>query len=167
MSRIDRAVIEPLGADLVALAQCHALDATVFPHASLPPVLASEAAPPAVWIARAEAGGPVVGFVGTRAQPGVPRSGVDGTGVLEIVGLAVDPAHRRAGIGRALVRAAARSARARGLDRVVLHVSTGNVEAIALYTREGFRKAQRLPGFYSARNFPDGGDAYVMIREID
>ncbi|MBX3190924.1 MAG: GNAT family N-acetyltransferase [Labilithrix sp.] len=157
MSRIERAVIEPVGSDLVALAQCHALDATIFPHTSLPPVFASDPLAPAIWIARVEAGGPVVGFVGTRAQQDV----------LEIVGLAVDPAHRRAGIGRALVRAAARSARARGLDRIALHVSTGNQAAIELYTREGFRKAELLPGFYASRRFPDEGNAYVMIREID
>lgn len=156
MSRLDRTVIEPVGSDLVALAQCHALDATVFPHASLPPILTTDPAAPSVWIARA-AGGPVLGFVGTRAQ----------LGVLEIMGLAVDPSHRRGGIGSALVRAAARSARARGLDRIALRVSTGNVGAIALYTREGFRKAQRVRGFYSAEIFPDGGDAWVMIREID
>jgi ribosomal protein S18 acetylase RimI-like enzyme len=152
MARLDGAVIEPVGADLVALAQAHALDATVFPHSSLPLVFGGQV--PVLWIARAEYGGPVLGFVGTRAREGV----------LEISGLAVTPAHQREGLGRALVRAAVRSARTRGLDLVSLHVSTGNAAAIGLYTSEAFRKAERLVGFYSAHRFPDGGDAWLMVR---
>lgn len=148
-------VIEPVGADLVALAQAHALDATVFPHQSLPPVFGGDA-PPSVWVARLEHGGPVVGFVATRAS----------RGALEIAGLAVETAHRRTGIARALLRAAVRSARARGLDTVELHVSTGNEAAVALYASERFRKASRIEGFYSSRRFPDGGDAWVMVREL-
>jgi GNAT superfamily N-acetyltransferase len=97
MARLDGAVIEPVGADLVALAQAHALDATVFPHSSLPLVFGGQV--PVLWIARAEYGGPVLGFVGTRAREGV----------LEISGLAVTPAHQREGLGRALVRAAVRA----------------------------------------------------------
>jgi ribosomal-protein-alanine N-acetyltransferase len=154
--RSSSAVIEPVGADLVALAQAHALDATVFPHPSLPPVFGADLAP-TVWIARAAQGGPVVGFVGARARQGA----------LEIPGLAVDPACRRSGIGRALVRAVVRSARARGLERVELHVSTGNHGALALYASEGFRKDRRLAGFYSARRFPDNGDAWTMLRDVD
>lgn len=148
-------MIEPVGADLVALAQAHALDATVFPHQSLPPVFGAEA-PPAVWIARLDHGAAVVGFIATRAS----------RGVLEIAGLAVDGEHRRAGIARALVRAAVRSARSRGFDSVELHVSTGNEAAVALYTSERFRKASRVEGFYSTQRFPDGGAAWVMVREL-
>jgi ribosomal protein S18 acetylase RimI-like enzyme len=153
MARLDGSVIEPVGADLVALAQAHALDATVFPHSSLPAVFGPEA-PPVVWVARAERGGRVVGFVGARAK----------NGVLEISGLAVDPSHQRAGLGRALVRAVLRSARRRGLDLVALHVSTGNEAAIALYTSAGFEKTELLAGFYSARRFPDDGNAWLMVR---
>jgi ribosomal protein S18 acetylase RimI-like enzyme len=149
------AVIEPLGSDLVALAQAYALDASTFPHCSLPPVFGDDA-PPAVWIARADHDGPVIGFVGTKAN----RT------TLEISGLAVDTAHRRSGIGRALVRATARSARSRGFSSIELHVSTGNEAAVALYVGERFRKAQRIEGFYSAARFPDGGDAWLMVRDL-
>lgn len=148
-------LIEPVGADLVALAQAHALDITVFPHQSLPPVFGAEA-PPAVWVARLEHGSPVLGFIATRANGGV----------LEIPGLAVAPAHRRTGIARALVRAAVRAARARGFDAVELHVSTGNAAALALYSGERFRKASLVEGFYSSQRFPDNGDAWVMVREL-
>jgi ribosomal protein S18 acetylase RimI-like enzyme len=155
VGRSTSGVIEPVGADLVALAQAHALDVTVFPHPSLPPVFGADA-PPSLWIARAEHGGPVVGFVATRVR----------AGALEISGLAIDAAHRRRGLGRGLVRAAVRSARMRGLDRVALHVSTGNVAAVDLYLAEGFRKDERLVAFYSAARFPDGGDAWLMVRDV-
>ena len=149
------ALIEPLGSDLVALAQAYALDATTFPHCSLPPVFGDDA-PPAVWIARAERGGPVIGFVGTKAS----RT------TLEISGLAVDAAHRRSGIGRALVRATARSARARGFSSIELHVSTANEAAVALYVRERFEKTRRIESYYSTRHFGDSGDAWLMIRDL-
>ena len=153
MARLDGSVIEPVGADLVALAQAHALDVTIFPHSSLP-VVFGVGLPPVLFVARAERSGPVVGFVGTRAKDNL----------LEISGLAVDHAHLRRGLGRALVKAALRSARQRGFPRVALHVSTGNAAAIALYESEGFRRAERLPMFYPAARFPDGGDAWRMIR---
>ena len=158
MARLRRSLsslIEPIGADLVALAQAHALDITVFPHQSLPPVLGGDT-PPAVWVARAERGGPVVGFIATRAS----RT------ALEISGLAVEPSYRRVGLGRALVRAAVRSARKRGFSTVELHVSTGNLAALALYGSERFKEAQRVAGFYSAARFPDNGDAWIMIRDV-
>jgi ribosomal protein S18 acetylase RimI-like enzyme len=156
VARLRRSsLVEPIGADLVALAQAHALDITTFPHQSLPPVLGGDTAP-SVWVARAEREGPVVGFIATRAN----RS------ALEISGLAVDPSHRRAGLGRALVRAAVRSARSRGFSTVELHVSTGNAVAIALYTSERFREETRVSGFYASGSFPDGGDAWLMIRDV-
>lgn len=113
-------------------------------------------APPSVWIARVDHASRVVGFIATRAN----------RGALEVAGLAVDADHRRAGIARALVRTAVRSARGRGFDTVELHVSTGNEAAIALYTSERFRKASRIEGFYSSTRFPESGDAWVMVREL-
>ena len=148
-------MIEPVGADLVALAQAHALDATTFPYPSLPVVLGADA-PPSLWVARTEHGGRVVGYVATRAR----------AGALEISGLATDAAHRRTGLGRALVRAAVRSARSRGLALVSLHVSTGNDGAIRLYVSEGFRTERRIAGYYRVASFPDDGDAWLMIRDV-
>jgi ribosomal protein S18 acetylase RimI-like enzyme len=147
----DSVLIEPLGSDLVALAQCHALDASVFPHPSLPAVLAGVA--PSVLIARLEAKGPVAGFIASRTKEGM----------LEIVGVAVESEHRGRGVGRALVRGAIANARSRDLDAVTLHCSTGNLAALELYTTEGFRPARRLHRFYNPARFPDGGDAFVML----
>ena len=149
--------IEPLdGSDLVALAQCMALDASTFPHASVPLVAGSVV--PRVWIARAEPpGGRVVGFVATirRAER------------LEILGLATDPARRRSGIGRALLRAAVSAARSRPRIRIVtLHVSTANLAALALYESEGFSVLRTVRRFYSPARFGNGGDACEMVLRV-
>ena len=153
--RIEQdARVEPLSGDLLAIAQTHALDASTFPRASLPQVLAVPGTAPFVWIARAEKGGPVVGFCVTEQRG--PR--------LDITHIGVAPEHRGVGLGRALLRAALASARARRATDVILHVSTGNRAAIALYESEGFEVVRRIRAFYPFREFPDGGDAYVMLR---
>ena len=58
--------------------------------------------------------------------------------VLEIKALAVSPAHRRRGVGRALMEAAIREARATGARRLNLRVLGHNTDARALYARCGF-----------------------------
>lgn len=150
--RVDDASVEPLGADLVGLAQCHALHASAFPAGAPPAVLAG--ASPNIWVVRVE--GRVVGFVAGSAK----------SGVLEITAITVDEAHRGLGFGRALLGAAIESARERDLWAVRLHVSTGNGAAYELYVSEGFRAARRLLRFYDPRRFPDGGDAWEMILRL-
>lgn len=146
--------IEPLdGSDLLALAHCMALDATVFPHASVPAV--GGPAPPRVWIARAD-DALVAGFVATMRR----------ANRLEIVGVAVDVGHRRAGIGRALLRTAVGVARRRQLAVVTLHVSTANAPAIALYESEGFIANRLLRRFYPPARFAHGGDAWEMVLRL-
>lgn len=58
--------------------------------------------------------------------------------VLEIDGLAVDPGRQRAGAGRALVKAAAAEARARGARKLSLRVLAPNQAARRLYESCGF-----------------------------
>jgi ribosomal-protein-alanine N-acetyltransferase len=146
-------VIEALdGSDLLALAQCMALDATAFPHPSVPLVTSGV---PRVWIARGE-NGAVVGFVATSANGDT----------LDIIGIAVDSSQRRSGIGRALVRTVASIARARRFRGVTLNVSTANEGAIALYESEGFVAAERMRRYYNPRRFGDGGDAFRMVLDV-
>jgi ribosomal protein S18 acetylase RimI-like enzyme len=59
--------------------------------------------------------------------------------VLEVKGLAVDPAFQRRGIGRLLLDASAREASARGARRLTLRVLAPNTRAQALYEACGFR----------------------------
>jgi ribosomal protein S18 acetylase RimI-like enzyme len=58
--------------------------------------------------------------------------------VLEIKGLAVDPAHQGQGFGRLLLEAAAAEARGRGARRLTLRVLSPNAAARALYDAAGF-----------------------------
>lgn len=56
----------------------------------------------------------------------------------ELLSIAVDPAHRRAGVGSLLVAALDAELRARGADHVVVVVAARNTAARALYERQGF-----------------------------
>ena len=144
--------VEPLGTDLVNLAWCLALDASTFPHASIPPLHGYDPLMPARWIARVAGSTGVMGFLATSIRGPV----------LYISGLAVVESWRRMGVGRALLAVAIATARRQGFSALVLHVSTGNDAAIRLYHNENFRILKRAPGFYSAEHFPDRGDAFEM-----
>jgi ribosomal protein S18 acetylase RimI-like enzyme len=145
--------------DLVAVAQCIAIDAEAFPYESARfgkrPVNAI------VWVAREE-GRPdhagkarVGGFLAARVR----------ADRLEIDGVAVGSFSRRRGLGRELVRAALAESRARGLRVVVLHVAVENSAAIGLYEGEGFAVRRRLRGFYPpAAAFGGERDAYEMVK---
>ena len=79
---------------------------------------------------------------------------------LHIQNVATAPAYRRRGVAAALLDHALDQARSLGCRRALLEVRVGNVGAIALYRRFGFRDlAQRR------RYYPDGEDALVMTLE--
>lgn len=75
----------------------------------------------------------------------------------EILMLAVLPAARRQGLGRRLLRAAAREAALRGAAALYLEVAATNLPARALYDGAGFAEVGRRKRYY-----PDGADAIVM-----
>jgi ribosomal protein S18 acetylase RimI-like enzyme len=151
--------VEPLANDLVAIANCIAIDAEAFPYPSAPFGLRDRSA--RMWVARDGDRGRVIGFIAARVRGGG----------LYIVGIAVSADSRRRGAGRALVRAAVDGARAEGLRAVALHVSVGNRAAVALYASEGFQARRRMRGFYSgavahalASPLEEGGrDAWEMV----
>jgi ribosomal protein S18 acetylase RimI-like enzyme len=148
-------VIERLASDdIVAVAQCIAIDAEAFPYASATFGLRDSAA--RAWVARderAEPQGPVLGFIAGHVR----------RGVLHLEGLAVEVGLRRRGIGRALVRKAVAHARAKQLLAVALHVSVANRAAMSLYGAEGFAAERRLRRFYPAAAFDGEADAYEMV----
>jgi ribosomal-protein-alanine N-acetyltransferase len=147
--------IEPLrNEDLVAAAQCIAIDADAFPYASASFALHSTSA--FVWIAREPGNPQVVGFVATRAR----------LRIVHLDGLAVDSTRRRRGIGRALLEELVEDSRARGMRAIALHVSVANRAAIALYADEGFVVEGRRPGFYPATAFDTESDAYAMVLHL-
>jgi ribosomal-protein-alanine N-acetyltransferase len=82
--------------------------------------------------------GAIVGYVFCREVAGES----------EILNIAVDPAGRRAGVGRVLLDAALTWAEGRGARETFLEVRASNAAAIALYERTGFRAVGRRPGYY-------------------
>lgn len=78
----------------------------------------------------------------------------------ELLRIAVDPAHRRQGFGRALLTAGVEAAGGRGARRILLEVDSENSAAIELYTYAGFRQISRRRGYYRGR------DAVVMERGV-
>jgi ribosomal-protein-alanine N-acetyltransferase len=75
---------------------------------------------------------------------------------LHITLVAVDPAERRRGHGRRVLRGLLQTAAARGAERATLEVAGGNAAALALYRSLGFRQAGRRPAYYR-----DGDDALI------
>ena len=87
-------------------------------------------------------------------------------GEAEILTLAVDPARRRRGAGRALVEAAAGMAATLGAEEMFLEVAVDNPAALALYEAAGFARVGRRPGYYARTDGADV-DAVVMRRELN
>lgn len=75
-------------------------------------------------------------------------------GVGWIATVAVLPAYRRRGIGRALLRACERQMKT---SRFRLCVRAENIEAIKMYEQEGYKQTDTWPGYYN-----DHGNALVM-----
>jgi ribosomal-protein-alanine N-acetyltransferase len=99
----------------------------------------------------AEAEGEPLGFVLGRAA----------AGEAEVLTLAVRPAARRAGAGRALMHALAATAAGRGAEYLFLEVSEANAAARALYAALGAAEAGRRRRYY-----PDGSDALVLRLDL-
>ena len=66
----------------------------------------------------------------------------------EILNLAVSPAGRRHGLGRALVEKAVATLRERGVGQIYLEVRESNAPARALYAARGFKEVGRRKQYY-------------------
>jgi ribosomal-protein-alanine N-acetyltransferase len=114
----------------------------------------------------AEIGAPTNHYVGVRDSAGT-LIGYAGISVLGRVGgheceihtIAVDPAHRGSGIGRAMLRTLLDVADDKGAE-TFLEVRTDNDPAITLYESVGFVRLGLRKGYYQ----PVGADAYTMRR---
>jgi ribosomal-protein-alanine N-acetyltransferase len=105
----------------------------------------------AVDDARPEA---VFGYAGLHAPPG--------SGQGDIQTIAVDAAHRGAGLGRALMHALIAEARRRGAAELFLEVRADNPVAQGLYESLGFTAIGVRRGYYQ----PDGVDAVTMRLDV-
>ena len=82
---------------------------------------------------------------------------------LHITNLAVDPSHRRLGLGRQLVRAALAEAARRRATQIFLDVRSSNQAARKLYSELGFVELYRRRGYY-IRPVEDG---LVLARRVE
>ena len=80
----------------------------------------------------------------------------------ELYSIAVRPDRRRRGVGRTLMEAVFREARARGAERVLLEVRRSNGGARALYDSMGFRVLGERKDYYDAPR----EDAIIMELEL-
>lgn len=106
---------------------------------------------PTVHYLVAEVDGLVVGHAVASVVPDVA----------ELQRIAVDEAHRRAGLASDLLAAVERLARDGGADRLLLEVREGNAGAISFYAERGFVAIDRRPRYYR-----DGSAAVVMRRGL-
>jgi ribosomal-protein-alanine N-acetyltransferase len=83
-------------------------------------------------------------------------------GEVHILAIATHPDHRRAGIGAALLDRALVEGRAHGCAIATLEVRRGNVPAIAMYERAGFRTVHVRSRYYQ----DNGEDALVMLSAL-
>jgi len=79
----------------------------------------------------------------------------------EILTLAVAPAARGQGLGRALLQATIAQARAMGAQSLFLEVGADNPQALALYAGLGFTKVGTRKGYYAT---PSGGTDALLLR---
>ena len=107
------------------------------------------AAPRSWWVAHDD--GKLLGLAGGMV--------VDGD--VQILDVAVDPAHRREGIARKLLSHVSYDAQMLGCTTASLEVEDGNEGATALYNALGFTEAGRRRGYYGA-----GKDAIVMTAPL-
>lgn len=82
----------------------------------------------------------------------------------EILTLAVDPAARRRGLGRALVDAASGAAQMAGARTLFLEVAHDNAPALALYEAAGFARAGLRRGYY---DLGGGNTADAVVMRLD
>jgi ribosomal-protein-alanine N-acetyltransferase len=83
----------------------------------------------------------------------------------EVLTIAVDPALRRAGVGRDLLRAHLGAVAAAGAAKLFLEVDEANAAALALYARERFVKVGERRGYYKKPNGKPAS-AWVMRRDL-
>ena len=132
--------------------QIAALERSAFPDPWSESSVASELDNPlSLWLV-AQAGGEVLGYVGSQSV----------MGEADMMNLAVLPAARRRGIARALVTALIRELAGGGVHSLTLEVRASNQAAILLYGSRGFRGMGRRKNYYEHPR----EDAIIMTKEF-
>ena len=144
---VVRAATADDGPPIAALSgETHALHAAAHPHLFQPPgadvvravdVLALLGRPERVLLV-ATRDGDFAGYAHAEVERAPATALKRADAVLHVHEMGVRPAHRRCGVGRALLAAVRAEAAARGLATVSLDVYAFNAEARALYEAAGF-----------------------------
>lgn len=100
------------------------------------------------WVA--EEGGQIVGFAMANEEP---------RGVSHVITLDVDQAHRRAGVGTALMEAAEDWARSKGIQLMYLETGEENHAAQDFYFQRGYVKVDEIADYYAP-----GKSAWLMLK---
>jgi len=82
-----------------------------------------------------------------------------------LLNLCIDRDCRRRGLAGVLLDHLVREAQLAAANRLFLEVRPSNEAAVALYTRNGFRKIGRRPGYYPGHEGRE--DALVMVLHLD
>ena len=133
--------------------QIAALERSAFPDPWSESSVASELDNPlSLWLV-AQAGGEVLGYVGSQSV----------MGEADMMNLAVLPAARRRGIARALVTALIRELAGGGVHSLTLEVRASNGPAKALYGSMGFVRVGCRRGYYPSPK----EDGEILRKEWD
>ncbi|MBI3182007.1 MAG: ribosomal protein S18-alanine N-acetyltransferase [Myxococcales bacterium] len=81
---------------------------------------------------------------------------------VHVLNVAVAPAQRRRGVGRALLQAALERGRRHRCVLATLEARRSNAAALGLYKSFGFREVGVRPNYYA----DDGEDAIVMVADL-
>lgn len=136
-----------VAAAYAALPGMPAADAQPAYYAMLADVAARAHKPAITVFAAVAADGTLAGSVDFIGDLAHYNSGADLRALGDGAGirlLAVDPAHRGAGLGRALTERCLVEARALGRTRVVLHTTRAMQTAWRMYERLGFRRCEEI-----------------------
>lgn len=147
--------IEPLGAG--AACELAALHASSFAAPWRTGEFAALLTRPGIGGMGAARGGPLAGFILWRI------AGREA----EILTLAVDPAHRRQGLARALLGAATGLAGLAGATSLFLEVAEDNAAARALYREAGFAQVARRRGYYRREEHRGAGRMDALVLRCD
>ena len=79
----------------------------------------------------------------------------------ELANIAVAPAFRGKGVGKALMESMHEKAKALGAERMLLEVRVSNVNAMGLYEKYGYHRYGIREHYYA-----DGEDAYLMTKTL-
>ncbi len=116
----------------------------------------SQAKPPrgALWVADDSTTGEILGYAGIEVSAL--------WGEMDVINIAVAPAHRRRGVGRLLLTRILSLCRRRSVPLLWLRVRASNRGAQQFYRRMGFRARGRFHGYYVDPDEP----AVIMAMDV-